>query len=186
MVDIVEGCKQHNTIAQSLLYEKYFKKMRQLCKRYITNKDDLNDVMQEGFVKVFYKIPQYSFRGSIEGWMRRVFISCAIDFINAKNKIRVESKPIIIDSDYPLMDNFSFEIQDSHPNYFSELDIQKALEQIPYEYSQPIKLFYLENLSHSDISVKLEITNVTSRIRLLRAKEYLRRYLNKTELAENY
>src|SRR3972149_1935853 len=93
--EIIEGCVKGDRKCQQVIYQKFYGKMLGACMRYSKNREEARDILQEGFLKVFMNIKQYGSTGSFEGWMRKIIINTAIDFIR-KNKQIIQ----YADSDY--------------------------------------------------------------------------------------
>ena len=83
---VILECKQYNKLAQKILYDKFAPVMKGICLRYTGDPDIAKDILQEGFIKVFSHIKQYSGDGSFEGWMKRIFINATISFIRKQQK----------------------------------------------------------------------------------------------------
>ena len=77
--ELIEGCVEGNRYAQKVLYEKYRSLMFAICMRYAKNKDEAEDVMIEGFMKIFTKIKEFRKEGSFEGWLKRIMVNSAIN-----------------------------------------------------------------------------------------------------------
>lgn len=78
---LINECKKGNRLAQKELYDKYSRKMMGVCLRYINEKETARDILQDGFVKVFTSLDSFSGIGSFEGWLRRIFVNCALEFL---------------------------------------------------------------------------------------------------------
>src|SRR5689334_20753617 len=76
---LVEACLRGDTRAQRKLYEKYYGKMLGVCLRYTKDREEARDILQDGFVKIFQKLAQFSFSSPLEGWVRRIMVNTAID-----------------------------------------------------------------------------------------------------------
>ena len=76
---IVNKCKRRDLLSQRKIYELFYVKMMSVCYRYARDEDEAKDILQDGFIKVFEKIDNYSFEGSFEGWLRRVIVNTALD-----------------------------------------------------------------------------------------------------------
>ena len=85
--EIISRCKEGNRRAQNLIFQKYFGKMSSVCRRYVTDADESQDVVQSGFIKVFANIKKYNGNGSFEGWVRRIMSNTAIDHIRKRKNI---------------------------------------------------------------------------------------------------
>lgn len=194
--DIINGCKKYDKAFQHLLYEKYALKMRHLCYRYLTNADDLDDVVHDGFIKVFVKIEQYSGKGSFEGWLIKIFINTSFEYNNKSQKNRRHLNIELVqnenndDEKYINMEDNTNKynedlIDDVSENYleavqmadFSEAEILDVINEIPEKLKNVFNLFCIEGFSHDEISKLLEIDAATSRTRLLRARNLIKKYL---------
>jgi RNA polymerase sigma-70 factor (ECF subfamily) len=181
-VDLIKSCIDLNRNAQKMLYEKYAGKMLLVCYRYTGNKEDANDLIQEGFITVFSDIRKYAGTGSLEGWIRRIMVNKAINYYK-KNKRYNENTYSISD----IEDTFE-EAEISAAESVSEFETVKhagltkeelivALEQLEIKFRMVFNLFYFENYSHKEIGDTLHIDEKTSRTRLHRAKKILQAYL---------
>jgi RNA polymerase sigma-70 factor (ECF subfamily) len=92
--EIVEGCLQNNRRSQLALFQMFYGKMLAVCMRYISDHDTAQEVLQEGFIKVFDKLEVFDFKGSFEGWVRRIVVNTAIDSIR-----KAKRAPILKDND---------------------------------------------------------------------------------------
>src|SRR5215469_14370974 len=92
--DLIAGCKRGEMWARKELYERYAGTMLSLCARYIGNKDVARDVLQDGFLKVFTKIGDYSGTGSFEGWMKRIFINTALEELRKKRFLPITDESV--------------------------------------------------------------------------------------------
>lgn len=78
---LIEGCRNGERLAQKELYETYSRKMMGVCLRYVSDRETARDLLQDGFVKVFTSMDSYSGLGSFEGWMRKIFVNCALEYL---------------------------------------------------------------------------------------------------------
>ncbi len=189
--DLIKGCQEFKIKAQEELYNLYSKKMYSVCYYYLGSADDANDIMHEGFIKIFSKIGKYKGEGSFEGWMRRLMVNLSIDFLK-KNKTRPDSvynssAEMISDQEYLKIEEY--EIPDSEMDYTQE-EIFALIDKLPEEYRLVFNLCCLENYSHKEIAELLVIKEDTSRSRLRRAREFLKKHLNELSkekgLKQNY
>ena len=91
---ILQGCLENKAAAQKELYQKYSSKMLAVCYRYAHNREDAEDMLQEGFIKVFSQIHSFENRGALEGWIRRIVVHTCINILK-KNKKFNESVDLI-------------------------------------------------------------------------------------------
>ena len=201
--DIVKGCKQYNKACQHLLYERYASEIRGLCYRYLYNVNDLDDIIHDGFIKVFMNIWQYSGKGSFEGWMKKVFINTALKH-NLKQKkisthINIDKISKVEDDEQVQIIEGNFIVNDENGNYdvnensyetnqiadFSEQEILEIIKKIPEKFRLVFNLFCLEDFSHDEIAEILKIDSITSRTRLLRARNSIKKELQELCLTKN-
>lgn len=191
---IIEGCRQYNKFAQKLLYEMYAPKMKGICSRYVSDNETMKDIVQEGFIKVFSNIRQYKGDGSFDGWLKRIFINTAISHIRKNKKIHNHINIEDVDESYfqdtegyYSKENVTFDKTDSKTSQFnaehilladlSELELLSALQKIPEKYRVVFNLSCIENIKHEEIAEILDIDIATSRTRLLRARNIIKKEL---------
>lgn len=166
---LISQCLEGNRKAQQKLYEYFAPKMMGVCIRYAGDRDRANDMLQEGFVKVFTKLGDYTGAGSFEGWMRKIFINCALE------KIRKDK----ITSFFP---DTEIDPEDTTPSALEELTASEMLEMVrclPPGYRTIFNLFAIEGFSHKEIGEMLRITEGTSRSQYARARQYLQKMIKK-------
>lgn len=186
---ILKECKQYNKFAQKLLYDRYAPIMKGICFRYVSDPDMVKDIVQEGFIKVFSKIKQYSGNGSFEGWMKRIFINGAISHLRDQQKSLKHLNIEEVDETAFVEDNVN-SIDDVSVNKdvigdfqliisadFSESELLDVLNKIPVKYRTVFNLFCIENYKHEEIALVLDIDISTSRTRLLRARNIIQKEL---------
>ena len=83
-LQIIAGCKEQKREAQRILYEKYARKMYGICLRYSSDHADAQDLLQDGFMKVFAHIGTFQEKGSFEGWLKRIFINLSLESLRKK------------------------------------------------------------------------------------------------------
>jgi RNA polymerase sigma factor (sigma-70 family) len=166
---LIAMCISGNRKSQKQLYEMYCAKMFAVCLRYEKNQMDAEDVLQEGFVKVFNNLHRFRNEGSFEGWVRRIFINTSIEHLRRK-QLRV--------TDLQLAGS---KIKDSQPtgleNLYEKDLIRTAMELSP-GYRSVFHLYAVEGYSHKDISRKLGIVEGTSKSQYTRARAILRKAID--------
>jgi RNA polymerase sigma-70 factor (ECF subfamily) len=166
---IIEGCKAGKKRAQSRLYKKYAPAMLGVCLRYCSNMADAEDVLQEGFIKVFNYIKNFRGEGSFEGWIRRIMVNTALTHIKKNTK-------------------YSFEdIENIPSNYQEEEDVVYApvspevlievIQSLPDGYRSVVNLHIFEGYPHKEIAGIMGISESTSKSQLSKAKKFLRKKL---------
>lgn len=167
---LIQECLKGKRKAQGELYRRYAAKMMGVCMRYSRNRDMAHDLLQEGFIKVFTNLNEYSGNGSFEGWMRKIFINCALE------KIR-RSK--VFPLTFPTEET---EQETSFPNALEEISAQEMLDlihRLPPGYQTIFNLFAIEGFSHKEIGAMLRITEGTSRSQYARARYTLQQMIKK-------
>ncbi len=161
--DLIQACKGQERKAQKLLFDRYSAKMLGVCRRYVKNQEDAEDVMIEGMFKVMTKINQYHGGGSFEGWMRRVMVNEALMFLRKAHnfKMTVEISNIEIKTQLSIEDELAAE------------DILNLLEKLPTGYRTVFNLYVVEGYKHREIAEILEISINTSKSQLILAKKRL-------------
>lgn len=162
--ELVEGCKQENPRIQRALYQKYYRLMFSICLRYSENREDAQDILQDGFVKVFKKINTFKHKGSFEGWVRRIMVHTAIEHYRKK------SKYFMVDINEAYDQSFD---ADALVN-LSTAEIIKLVQELPAGYRTVFNLFVIEGYSHQEIADMLNISEGTSKSQLSRAKKMLK------------
>lgn len=154
---------------QSKLYKMFAPKMYGLCLRYTTNSHDAQDILQEGFVKVFENLDKFRWKGSFEGWMKRIFVNLALDKYRSKmSLLSLEDASETIE-----LSNGELNALDS----ISEKEILGLIRQLPDQYRIVFNLYVIEGYSHKELSDMLNIAESTSRSNLARAKIILKETL---------
>ncbi len=176
-LSLITACQQGNKVAYEKIYRKYSPKMFGVSLRYMSNKDEAEDVLQESFVKVFRYINKYTFIGSFEGWIRKIVVNTALNHLrdHARHKNHLEISDTMPETSDLSVDYDSFSVE----------YMLKALQKLPPGYRTVFNLYEIEGYSHNEISDLLNISVSTSKSQLLKAKRYLQtKLLNKDDLIE--
>ena len=155
---------------QELLYKKFNGKMYGVCMRYSGNTEDANDLLQEGFIKIFKNIEKFRGEGSFEGWMRRIFVNTSIEHFRKKVKLYNVSEVqenTIEDTDLTILDTLA------------EKDIIVLVNELSPGYKTVFNMHVIEGYSHKEIADILGITEGTSKSQLARAKGVLKKSFEK-------
>lgn len=167
---LIEACKNNDASAQKLLYETFVRKMMSVCLRYADNREMAEDFLQEGFIKVFSSIRSYSYEGSFEGWMRRVFVNTALESLRKndllRNGVDLDSLDPQQEADYSAVDKISAD------------ELMELIAQLPPGFRTVFNMFAVEGYSHKEIAHALNITESTSRSQYTRAKKLLQKWIN--------
>lgn len=166
---LIQGCKDRDPHLMELFYKRFAPEMWVVCLRYTRNQMMAEDVMQEGFIRVFALIDQYSGKGSVEGWMRTTFVHTAINYY--KKYFRHEKSEQELDHDFQPN-----HLQTNHPEgQMMGEQLLMLLDTLPVGYRMVFNLFAIEGYSHKEIAEMLGCSEGTSRSQLSRARQHLQR-----------
>jgi RNA polymerase sigma-70 factor (ECF subfamily) len=171
---IVQGCLKNDAVAQKELYNRYSPKMLAVCYRFAHNREDAEDMLQEGFIKVFSQIHTFRNQGAFEGWIRRIIVHTCINNLK-KNKKFNESVDIIHANAVQVR-------EDSVPSIVQAKQIVECIRLLPIGYRTVLNLYAIEGYSHREIGTMLEIEESTSRSQYTRAKQMLEDILLKKKI----
>jgi RNA polymerase sigma factor (sigma-70 family) len=162
---LLKGCLQNKAAAQKELYEKYSPKMMSVCYRYGHNREDAEDMLQEGFIKVFTQIHSFENRGALEGWIRRIIVHTCINILK-KNKKFNDSVDLIHASALQVR-------EENIPSIMQAKEVVESIRLLPIGYRTVLNLYAIEGFSHREIAEMLDIEESTSRSQYTRAKAML-------------
>jgi len=174
--EIIEGCLRNNRRSQEDLFKLFYGKMLSVCMRYIPDRDSAQEVLQEGFIKVFEKLGAFDYKGSFEGWIRRIIANTAIDAIRKSKK-----DPYLTDNDNDFKLGASDPMVEQEELEFVDLKAEIAMEAIQKlspAYRAVFNLYVLEDYSHKEIGEILGISEGTSKSNLAKAKMNLQKILS--------
>lgn len=172
-----EGCLQNDRKQQEALYRALSPKMLAICMRYANDKDEAQDILQEGFIKMFNNVHKYRGDGNLEGWIRRIMVHTAI------SRYR-KLKPMVLVED--MAENDLDVSASNNANNLEVNDLMKLVQQLPNTYRSVFNLYAIEGYSHQEIGTKLGITELLSRTTLYRARNILKEKLMQLTSTEQY
>ncbi len=162
---MLAGCLKNNATAQDALYNRFSPRMLGVCYRFAKNREDAEDMLQEGFIKVFTQLHQYRSEGALEGWVRRIMVHTCINILK-KNKKFSESVDIIHATGIHIREEMI-------PSIMQAKQVVECIRILPLGYRTVLNLYAIEGFSHREISEMLEIEESTSRSQYTRAKVML-------------
>ncbi|HMN05565.1 MAG TPA: sigma-70 family RNA polymerase sigma factor [Flavobacteriales bacterium] len=168
---MVAGCLKGDRVAQKALYQAYARKMMSICMRYAPDREQAQDILQDGFVKVFQKMDHYRGDGPLGGWIARTMVNTALDQIR-------RNKPFGHSLD--LADAEHLHAVDSQA--LSQLgtdELMALIQALPTGYRTVFNLFAIEGYPHKEIGEMLGISENTSKSQFMKARAYLRKLLPK-------
>ena len=161
---LVKGCLKGRPEAQEALYNRYYRTMFGVCLRYAKDRETAEDVLQEGFIKVFTHIHTFSGNGSLEGWVRRIIVNTALEQYRKKGAM------------YALVDIEEARYHDAGHDVvslMSEAEILKLVQGLPDGYRTIFNLYAIEGYNHREIGDLLGISEGTSKSQFARARQTL-------------
>ncbi|MFA5573899.1 MAG: RNA polymerase sigma factor [Brumimicrobium sp.] len=174
--DLIKRCVKHEKSAQEKLFKEFYGKMMGVCMRYTKDQDQAQEVVQQGFIKIFDKLGEFDFKGSFEGWVRRIMVNASIDAIRKRQR-----RPWLSDEDFVF--NTQYEEQEHDFNEdLTKIKAEYAMEAIRKlspAYQAVFNLYVIENYSHQEVAEILGISEGTSKSNLAKAKQNLREILNR-------
>jgi RNA polymerase sigma factor (sigma-70 family) len=165
---LIKKATQNHREAQHLLFELHAPKMLSVCRYYISDVQHAEDVMLNGFFKVFTKLKDFKSEGSFEGWIRRIMIRESISFLRQKKNIEFSTDNIEVY--YEVTNNIKTEMEVE--------EIQLLIDNLPEGYRMVFVMYAIEGYKHSEIAVLLNITEGTSKSQLFKARKLLQQQLN--------
>ncbi|PJJ74491.1 RNA polymerase sigma-70 factor (ECF subfamily) [Thermoflavifilum aggregans] len=164
---LVQACLEGRREAQKALYERFAPRMLGLCVRYVGNRVDAEEVMQEGFISVFLHLHQFRFAGSLEGWIRRIMVRAAVNYTRRR-------KWISLDDSKEDTEQNSVAVQTTA----EERELIQLILQMPKGYRTIFNLYVVEGYAHREIAELLGIDEGTSRSQFARARAWLQARLS--------
>jgi len=170
--ELLEGCVRGERAYQKKLYELYYGKMMSVCLRYAGNRDQAQDLLNEGFMKVFTNIHKYQPKHSLESWIRRIMINNAIDNYRKNKKHRNQQ-------DIDLVYNYSE--NETITSKLSADEIMKLVQKLPPAYRTVFNLYAIEGFTHREVGEKLGVSEGTSKSNLSKARAKLQKMILELE-----
>ncbi len=172
--EIIKGCQVQDRKAQKLLYDRYAPVLYAICRRYVKQPEDAEDVLLESFYKIFSNFKSFAGRGSFEGWMKRISINQSLMFLRKKHNLNLS-----IASVTHLLHDHSLGVEEA----LFERDILNVLDELPVGYRTVFNLYVLEGYKHREIADMLGISINTSKSQLIQAKRKLAMILKKNRIS---
>lgn len=167
--EMLDGCKNNDEQAQKYLFDKYSRIMTGVCLRYVDRYEEAQDLVQDGFIKVFKKIGLFSGKGSLEGWIRRIMVNTSLDYLRSIKNERFNTN----------IEQVSYKLKEGE-TINSELnaeDLLKLVKSLPVGYRTVFNMYAIEGYSHKEIGKELKISENTSKSQYSRARGILQKKL---------
>lgn len=168
---LVKLCMKGDRKAQLMLYEQFADAMMAVCYRYTKSRQDAEDVLQEGFVKVFTRMHQFKFDGELAGWIRRIMVNTAINYLKKNSKYQ---------SEMAFTDDVMHPVSTDEPEVrMNAKELALLIRQLPTGYQTIFNMYAVEGFSHGEIAEMMGINEGTSRSQYSRARSLLITWMNK-------
>jgi RNA polymerase sigma factor (sigma-70 family) len=162
--ELINECKNNNLKAQEQLYRQYAPKLFPVCLKYSRNYTEAQDNLQDGFLLIFNKIQSYSFKGSFDGWIKKVMVNFILQ------QYRKDTHITVVKDEIPENEDVEIEFEDEISAEF----LTKIIQELPDKYRMVFNLYVIDGYSHQDIADMLSINIGTSKSNLSRAKQILK------------
>jgi RNA polymerase sigma factor (sigma-70 family) len=159
---LIKKASNNNREAQEQLFAQHSPKMLGVCRQYVKDLHHAEDLMLQGFLKVFTNLQKFKNEGSFEGWIRRIMVNTCLSYLRKKNLVDLS------DEDYVFNDAATESLENT-----SVEDIQKLIDKLPNGYKMVFNLFAIEGYKHSEIAAQLDISESTSKSQLFKARKLL-------------
>lgn len=173
--EIISGCTRQDRRAQEELFKLFYGKMLGVCMRYANDRDTAEEMLQEGFIKIFDKLDAFDYKGSFEGWIRRIVANTAIDHIRKSKK-----DPLLTDNDEDFKlgtENPVIEKEEEELTGIRAEMAVEAIQELSPAYRAVFNLYVMEEYTHKEIAEILGISEGTSKSNLAKAKANLQKIL---------
>jgi RNA polymerase sigma-70 factor (ECF subfamily) len=165
--ELIQLAVENNRQAQQQIYTRFSPKMLSICRLYVKDLQQAEDVMITSFMKVFTKLKFFENKGSFEGWVRRIMVNESISYLRVKKKIKFIEDEIYIDPGCETVDS-----------QFSIDDIQLLIDNLPDGCKMIFNLYAIEGFKHKEIAVMLDVNEGTSKSQLAHARKILQQQIN--------
>ena len=159
---LIKKASKNNREAQRQLFEQHSPKMLGVCRQYVKDLHHAEDLLLQGFLKVFANLHTFKHEGSFEGWIRRIMVNTCISYLRKKNVLELS------DEEYVFNDTATENLENT-----SVEGIQKLIDQLPEGYKIVFNLYAIEGYKHSEIAKKLGVSESTSKSQLFKARKLL-------------
>jgi len=181
--EIIAGCRDKNRTIQEHLYKIYYSMFLKVCARYAKDMEDAEQLLNDGFLKIFNNVSKFASQGSFEGWMRRIMVNTCLDYLRTKDLkqamiMHVKSVPpedTVISVSNSGLENMEFK------------ELVSVIQSLPVMTRTVFNLFVFEGYNHAEIAGQFKISEKTSQWHVHQARSLLQQKLKKNDpLKVNY
>ncbi len=167
--ELIQGCLEGKKEIQKQFYQRYAPTMLGVCFRYFNSREEAEDALQEGFIKVFANLRSFRNEGSLEGWVRRIIVNTSLNMIRNHLKYKfhtdIDDAVNVISEDEDIVGEINRE------------EMLRLLQELPPGYKLVFNLYEIEGYSHKEIADMMGISVSTSKTQLLKARKWLQKKL---------
>lgn len=166
--ELITACVQGKSWARKEIYETYAPTMMSLCIRYVGNRETARDLLQDGFIKVFTHVDTYSYKGSFGGWIHRIFVTTALEYLRKADALKLAAD----------VTEYSHQLKDVEVSVLDRLsadELMNCVKALPPGYRTVFNMYAIEGYSHQEIADVLGISVTTSKTQFLRARNALKK-----------
>lgn len=172
---LIKAAAKNNSEAQRQLFELHAPKMLSVCRYYVKDVHQAEEVMHNGFLKVFTKIKSFNGSGSFEGWVRRIMVRESISYLRKQNTIEFSTNEI---------EGYDQQINDVKTE-FEVAQLQALIDNLPEGYRMVFVMYAIEGYKHNEIAKMLNIKEGTSKSQLFKARKMLQQQLRNLNKRQN-
>lgn len=173
--ELIEGCIRNERSAQEKLYRLFYPRMMAMIRRYIDEEQQAEEVLNNGYLRAFQKIAQYTFQGSFEGWLRKIVFHAVSDYV--KQNARYSEKIMLVEKDQYVHKDHADKL------YYNQL--LQLVQELPDATRAVFNMYVMEGYSHKEISKMLGISEGTSKWHLSEGRRVLKDKIEKMKLHIN-
>lgn len=166
---LIEGCRKKDRQSQRRLYEKYYKTMSFVCYRYTKDAETAQDLVHEGFIKVFRSIKSFHNKGSLEGWIRRIMVNVCLDHLRREKRFSGE---------VPIIEAADSSIEEEAIQHLQAEYIMEKICELPEPLRSVFNLYVVEGYPHKEVAKLMGFGASTSRAYLTEARKLLKKKLS--------
>jgi len=170
--ELIQGCMRNERSAQEKLYHLFYPRMMGVVRRYIDHIEQAEEVLNNGFLRAFQKIDQYTFQGSFEGWLRKIVFHAVSDYV--KQNSRYNEKIMLVEKDQY--------VEKDHADRLYYNQLLEMVQGLPVATKSVFNMYVMEGLSHKEIGKVLGISEGTSKWHLSEGRRILKDKIEKLNL----
>jgi RNA polymerase sigma factor (sigma-70 family) len=176
--DIIKGCRKQDRACQEYLYKKYYSLFLKICARYAKDMEDAEQLMNDGFLRIFTKIDGYENTGSFEGWMKRILVNTCLDYLRSKYL----KTSMMMNFNINMVAEQAVSTRNEAITKMEFRDLLKHIQSLPTITKTVFNLFVFEGYSHAEIAGMLEMSEGTSYWHVHQARKLLQKKINSVDV----